>query len=374
MQPQQASPSISTGQGFETAPETMGPPQPERWVSISKNRSVRPEEPPFLGGVLKGASAGRSTLSGGTAARPVRCSYWLEYAIFRTAVAVFAALPLHAALRLGAWVGALFYLLDVRDRRIAMRNLRIAFPEKSVAQRRRILRASCRNLGRVAAEFCHLPALTPESMLQRLRFADRAAWDRAIEQAGRRGAVIVTAHFGNWELLAYAHGLLGHPITLVHRPMHNPLVDAVITDIRSPAGTRSIKKKAAAKEALRALKRHEILVIPSDQNQTLSYGVFVDFFGTSACTTPGVARLAMLTAAPVYPVFLVREDEGAQHRIEILPEVEMASTGDREADIRTNTQRCSAIIEDMIRRHPEQWIWFHKRWKTRPPGEPPVYS
>src|SRR5205814_1100404 len=137
----------------------------------------------------------------------------------------------------------------------------------------------------------------------------------AIARAGQRGAIILTAHFGNWELLAYAHGLLGHPITLVHRPMHNALFDAAITAIRAKAGTRAIKKKAAAKEALRALKRHDVLAIPSDQNQTRSFGIFVNFFGTPACTTPGAARLAMLTGAPVFPAFLVREGESARHRI-----------------------------------------------------------
>jgi len=308
------------------------------------------------------------------AATPVRWSYRAEYAIFRAAFAFFAVLPRSLALCVGAWLGELFYLFDVRDRRIAFFNLAIAFPERSMAERRRILRASCRNLGRVAAEFCHLPQLTPATLPEFVTFADRAAWDRAIAAAEKKGAIIATAHFGNWELLAYAHGLLGHPITLVHRPMHNPIFDRAITDVRQGAGTRAIEKKAAAKEALRALKQHGILVIPSDQNQTIAFGVFVDFFGKPACTTPGAARLAMLTKAPIFPVFLVREDESARHRIEILPAVEMVATGDRDADIRTNTQRCSDIIETMIRRYPEQWIWFHKRWKTRPPGEPRLYT
>jgi KDO2-lipid IV(A) lauroyltransferase len=160
----------------------------------------------------------------------------------------------------------------------------------------------------------------------------------------------------------------------VHRPMHNPVFDRAIDAIRARAGTRAIPKKSAAKEAIRTLRRKEMLVVPSDQNQTRSFGVFVDFFGKPACTTPGAARLAMLTGAPVFPVFLVREGEGPHHRIEVLPEVEMISTGDRQADAVTNTQRCSKIIEDMIRRYPEQWIWFHKRWKTHPPGEPPLYG
>jgi len=303
----------------------------------------------------------------------LRFSYRLEYLAFRFAFALLAAMPLRLALRLGARLGTLWYLVDARNRRIALFNLGIAFPERSDRERRRIFRASCRNLGRVVVEFCHLRRLQPEQLADIVRFADRAAWERAIERAGQTGVIILTAHFGNFELLAYLHGLLGHPVTLVHRPMHNPLFDAAITAIRGAAGTRLIKKKAAAKEALRALKQHAILVIPSDQNQTRSFGVFVDFFGLSACTTPGAVRLGMLTGAPVLPVFLVREDEGPRHRIEVLPEVTLVSTGDREADIRANTQRCTAVIEDMIRRYPEQWIWFHKRWNTRPAGEPRLY-
>ena len=306
-------------------------------------------------------------------AHPPRLRYRLEFAVFRMAFGLFAALPDRLALRVGAWLGELFYLFDARDRRIAMLNLSIAFPEKSVDERRRILRASCRNLGRVAAEFCHLPALDTERLASIVSFEDRAAWEHVIATAAERGAVILTAHFGNWELLAYLHGLLGHPITLVHRPMHNAIFDDAITAIRAKAGTRAIKKKAAAKEAIRALRRHELLVIPSDQNQTHSFGVFVDFFGLPASTTPGAARLAMLTGAPVFPAFLVREGESGRHRVVTLPEVEMLRTDDRAADAVTNTQRCTRVIEDMLRRYPEQWIWFHKRWKTRPKGEPGFY-
>jgi len=302
-----------------------------------------------------------------------RLSYRLEYVGFRFARALLGALPLSLGVRVGAWLGTLWYLVDARSRRIALFNLGIAFPDRSQPSRRRIFRACCRNLGRMVVEFCHLPRLRADHVDDLIHFADRGAWERALARADRSGMIILTAHFGNWELLAYVHGLLGHPITLVHRPMHNPLFDAAITAMRGQAGTRSIKKKAAAKEALRALKQHAILVIPSDQNQTRSFGVFVDFFGLPACTTPGAVRLAMLTGAPILPVFLVRENEGPRHRIEVLPEVELMATGDRDADIRANTQRCSAVVEDMIRRYPEQWIWFHKRWNTRPVGEPRLY-
>jgi Kdo2-lipid IVA lauroyltransferase/acyltransferase len=306
-------------------------------------------------------------------AAAVRWSHRLEFAGFRLAFALFAALPRRIALRAGAWLGELLYFLDARDRCVALFNLGIAFPDRTMQQRRSILRASCRNLGRVAAEFCHLPELSAANVSEVIRFADREAWEHVLDKVATHGAVILTGHLGNTELLTYIHGLLGHPVTLVHHPMSNTLVDRAVNNLRSAVGTRAIPKKTAARAALRTLRAHGILAIPSDQNQTARYGVFVDFFGMTACTTDGVARLARLTGSPVFPVFIVREGESARHRVEVLPEVEMISTGDKEADIRTNTQRCTAIIEDMIRRYPEQWIWFHKRWRTRPAGEDRFY-
>lgn len=293
-------------------------------------------------------------------------TYRLEYAAFRLVFRLLAVVPLPLALRLGGWIGDLLYAVDRPHRRLALRHLRLAFPHAGAADLRRILRLSCRNLGRMAAEVCHFSEIDRESLPRFVTIEPKADWDRAVERARESGAIVLTAHLGNWELLAHAHGVLGHPITLIHRPLRNPLVDDAVTAVRARAGTRAIPKKAAAREAIRTLRRHGIVAIPSDQNQTRRYGVFVDVFGTPASTTPGVARLAMLTGAPVYPVFIVRDGESGRHRIEIQPEVEMVSTGDREADIVANTQRCSRIVEDMIRRHPEQWIWFHKRWKTRP--------
>lgn len=306
------------------------------------------------------------------AARPT-LGQRLELLVFRAAIGCFAALPRRLALRVGAFLGDLFYLLDRRDRRIALHNLAIAFPEKSEAERRGILRTSVRNLGRTAAEICHLATLTPTSVRDYVTVEDPPRWQAALDRARERGTLILTGHFGNWELLAYAHGLLGHPITLVHRPMNNALVDRAITDLRERAGTVSLPKKSAAKAALRALRRHQIVAIPADQNQTRRYGVFADLFGLPASTTPGPARLAMLSGAPVLPVFLVREGESDHHRIVVLPEVELTKTGDREADVVENTRRCNVVFEEMLRRYPEQWIWFHKRWKTRPLGEPRIY-
>jgi len=297
----------------------------------------------------------------------------VEHLGFRLALRLCRAVPLRWSLRLGAMLGALFYLFDFRDRRIALKNLAFAFPDQPAAEHRRLLRATCRNLGRLAFEVAHMPALTRDSLPRYVRVEDPARWAQVVARVRERGAIILTGHYGNWELLAYACGLLGQPVTLIHRRMRNELVDREIAALRGGAGTQFIAKKAAAKEALRRLRAKAMVAIPIDQNQIRSYGVFVDFFGLPACTTTGPARLAMLTGAPIVPVFLVREGESERHRIVILPEVELVRTGDREADIRTNTQRCSAVFEEMVRRHPDHWIWFHKRWKTRPEGEPRIY-
>jgi KDO2-lipid IV(A) lauroyltransferase len=151
------------------------------------------------------------------------------------------------------------------------------------------------------------------------------------------------------------------------------LVEEAIRELRSGSGTRAFAKRAAARAVVQALRHHEIVVIPIDQNQSASLGVFVDFFGRPACTTSGLARLTRLTGAPVYPAFLVRQGDSERHRIVVLPRVDWVATGDDDGDIVANTQRYTKVFEDMLRRHPEQWIWFHKRWRTRPPGEAAFY-
>lgn len=297
----------------------------------------------------------------------------LELIGFRAVLGLISWIPRRIAFRLGAWLGDLLYLLHRRARRVALFNLRLAFPDRSPDEHRAILRESIRNLGRTVVEICHMPELTPETIGRYVSIEDRELWEGLFATAAARGVVVLTGHFGNFELLAYAHGLLGRPITLVHRPMNNALVDRAITDLRALAGTVSLPKKSAAKAALRALHRHQIVAIPADQNQTRRYGVFVDFFGLPACTTPGPARLAMLSGAAVIPVFLLREGASDRHRVIVLPQIELVRSGDRDADVIANTQRCTAVIEDLLRRHPEQWIWFHKRWNTRRKGEPRIY-
>lgn len=297
----------------------------------------------------------------------------IEYGALRGAIALLAVAPLWVAFRIAEAFAFVVWLLDVPHRRIGMTNLAIAFPDKPLAERRRILRRSFLNLGRMAAELAHLPRLTDAQLREMVRFADEAWWAEAVGWERSSGVLVLSGHFGNWELLVYAHGRRGHPVHMVHRAIANPLVDAWLHALRAPAGTHMIRKSGAAQSVLKALRDRALLVLPIDQNSTRNLGVFVDFFGVPASTNAGMARIALRTDAPIVPVFIVRDGAAARHTVHVLPILQAERTGDTEADVVANTQRFTAIFEEMVRRHPEQWLWMHKRWKTRPLGEPRLY-
>jgi KDO2-lipid IV(A) lauroyltransferase len=298
----------------------------------------------------------------------------LAYAALRVAVGTLGALPLRAALRVAEGAALVAYAVDRPHRRIGMRNLGFAFPERSLADRRRILRASFLNLGRMVAELARLPRCSGDELRAMVQFDDEATWRGMVERARDTGALILAGHFGNWELLVYAHGMRGFPVSMVHRTIANPLVDRWMNALRARAGTRLVRKARAATGVLRALHQHELLVLPFDQNSTRGLGVFVDFFGIPASTNAGIARLALRTGAPIVPAFIVREGRAARHRVYVLPAMHAErSRGDLEADVVRVTQQLSNVFESMVRQHPEQWLWVHKRWKTRPSGHPKLY-
>jgi KDO2-lipid IV(A) lauroyltransferase len=297
----------------------------------------------------------------------------LEYAVVRSLTALLAVAPPAIALRLGALIGTLVYLLSWPHRRVGMRNLAIAFPDRPLAERRRILRHSLQNLGRTAVEFVQLPRMSDTELHAAVRFEDEARWAEMVTRERETGALILSGHFGNWELLVYAHGRRGHPVSLVHRGIANPLIDRWLNAIRARAGTRLVRKANAAIGVLRAMRHGELLVLPFDQNSTRGLGVFVPFFGLPASTNSGIARIALRTGAPVVPAFIVRQGRTGRHVVHVLPTLYAEHTGDFEHDVVYNTERFSRVFEDMVRRYPEQWLWVHRRWKTRPPGESRFY-
>jgi KDO2-lipid IV(A) lauroyltransferase len=296
-----------------------------------------------------------------------------EYLALRVVMGLLGALPLSLALRLGELGALLAYVLDVSHRRVGMANLGVAFPERPLRERRRILRRSFLNLGYMAAELAHLPGLSDQQLREMVRFEDEAWWQQAVGWERSTGVLALSGHFGNWELLVFAHGKRGYPVHMVHRAIANPLVDRWLSELRRRAGTRMIRKSAGAGGVLQALHERGLLVLPIDQNSTRGLGVFVDFFGLPASTNSGMARIALRTDAPIVPAFIVREGRSARHRVHVLPILQVERTGDPTEDVRRNTQRFTAVFEEMVRRHPEQWLWMHKRWKTRPPGEPRFY-
>ena len=297
----------------------------------------------------------------------------LVFGVVRAAMGTLAALPLAVALRVAAGVALVAYACAPGLRRVGLTNLAIAFPDRPPAERRRILRTSVANLGRMAAELAHLPRLTDDDLRRMVVFEDEAWWAENIGAPRDTGGLILSGHFGNWELLVFAHGMRGFPVSMVHRAIANPLVDRWLNTLRARAGTRLVRKRHAAGGVLKALHDRELLVLPFDQNSTRGLGVFVDFFGKPASTNSGIARLALRSGAPVVPVFIVREGRSARHRVHVLPIMYVQRSGDLESDVTRITQELSDVFEGMVRRHPEQWLWVHKRWKTRPLGEAKLY-
>jgi Kdo2-lipid IVA lauroyltransferase/acyltransferase len=296
-----------------------------------------------------------------------------EYLVARAIFGFLGMLPLTLALRVGEAVTWMVWLVAVPLRRVGMMNLTIAFPDKPQAERARILRTSMLNLGRMAAELAHLPRLSDGELREMVQFEDEAWLREALTWERPTGVLILSGHFGNWELLVYAQGRRGHPVTMVHRPMRNPLIDRWLNAVRARAGTRLVRKHHAAGEVLRALRQKQLLVLPFDQNSTRGLGVFVDFFGLPASTNAGLARVALRADAPIVPAFIVRQGRSARHVVHLLPIMEAERTGDMQADVFATTARLSAVFEEMVRRFPEQWLWVHKRWKTRPLGELKIY-
>jgi Kdo2-lipid IVA lauroyltransferase/acyltransferase len=296
-----------------------------------------------------------------------------EYLFFLALFALLRALPFPLAFRAGEGIGRLWYWLDVPHRRVGLLNLSFAFPAKPVAERRAILRESFLNLGRLLAEFCHLHTLTPDNVAERVTFADRGQWQQLVSQCKDTGALILGGHFGNWELLAYAHALYGFPVHIIHRRLRNPLIDRLIVRERERCGNKVIHKTTAGLEVFRAIRQRAFVVAAVDQNASGRMGVFVPFFSRPASTSTGLAGLALASNAPVIPAFLVRERGTWRHKITLLPPVEAVRAGNQEDDLRETTARFSALFQQLVEQYPDHWLWIHKRWKRRPEGERPLY-
>ena len=295
----------------------------------------------------------------------------LEYAAAWPFIKILGILPRRAAQAAGIGLAWIVYVFHGRLRRVGMRNLALAFPEKSEAHRARILRGEFASLGRQLAEVCRFPKYTRENVENVVFYDGFENYQRA--RARGKGVLFLTAHFGGWELSAFAHSLYGHPMHIVVRAMDNIYLDRLIQQYRTLHGNRIVEKDDFVRGLLAAMKAGEEVGILMDTNMTPPQGVFVNFFGIPACTASGLARIALRTDAAVVPGFTIWDARLGKYRLRFDPALELIRTDDLDADIVANTQRFTSVIEAYVRTYPEQWLWVHRRWKTRPAGEAPLY-
>lgn len=295
----------------------------------------------------------------------------LEYAPVWLLVRTLGRVPASIARAAGIALAWMVYLLHGRLRRVGVRNLQLAFPEMAASERRRILRTVFSMLGRQLGDFCRFPRYSAANISRLAVYDGFENFERA--QGRGKGVLILTAHFGGWEVSSFMHAIKGHPLHILVRPLDNPYLDRLVTRYRGLGGNRTIPKQDFARAMLAALRAGETVGILMDQNMTPDQGVFVDFFGIPACTSTLTARMALRTDAAVVPAFCLWDAALRRYRVRFEPAMATIRSGNEEADILANTAGYTKIIEEYARRYPEQWLWVHRRWKTRPAGEEPLY-
>jgi Kdo2-lipid IVA lauroyltransferase/acyltransferase len=275
-------------------------------------------------------------------------------------------LPPGWAVRVGKWGGRVAFVVDARHRHVTLTNLKAAFPDLRASQRWALARRAFENVGKTFLEIPGLSRQSREEILSRVRYvgADRNEWARAREVGG---VLLLTGHIGNWELMALAFGWEEEAqLSVVVRPLDNRYFDRWLTRLRTRSGNRIILKRGALRGVHRALREGNLVGLLMDQGATGRDGVFVDFFGHLAGSSAALALLASRFRVPVHPVYIIRDPTGIGNTVHIGPEIPVLRTGRKRSDLRENTQRFQKTLEGIIREHPEQWFWMHRRWKGSP--------
>ena len=287
----------------------------------------------------------------------------IEYVLARAVVKSLEIAPIGVAHRLARVYAGLLDLALPRLRKVALENLAFALPGEDAGK---IVDGVFRSIARLLVSFARFPSIRRENVGQWIRCEGLEHYERAKKEG--RGVLFATAHFGNWELSAFAHALLAEPMNVVVRPLDNPLIDGLVERRRSLSGNRPIFKKDYARAILKALAANEAVGVLIDQNASADTGVFVDFFGVPACAGVGFAKLAARSGAAVIPGFAIWSEEEQRYVLRFYPPAPVSG------DAAHDTQVLQARLESVIREYPDQWLWIHRRWKTRPPGQPSVYS
>jgi len=289
---------------------------------------------------------------------------YLLYLILKGFSLLINLLPESISLWLGRQLGWVAFHLDREHRRVALQNLHIAFGrEKSEREIDSIAKKTFQNLGMTAVEFFRIPSMDVGIFKKRVEVEGLEEALKVLEK--KKGALLLLSHFGNWELMGVMSKVLGNPIMVIAKPVKkNRWVDQWITEVRRGAGLEVISTEKASRKVIRALSQNRVVGILIDQRAKRSGGVWADFFGKKASTTPALAVLAMKTGAPVLPVFMIRNGF-RKHRLWIKEPLELANTGDIKKDVQANTQRINQTLESMIRQYPDQWFWVHRRWERK---------
>jgi KDO2-lipid IV(A) lauroyltransferase len=273
-------------------------------------------------------------------------------------------LPEGFALWVGRQLGNMGYYLDWEHRKVALQNLHVAFgQEKSESEINAIARKTFQHLGMMVIEFFRIPRMDTETFKEKVSIEGLDEALKILEK--KKGALLLIGHFGNWELMGLMSKVIGNPIMVIAKPVKkNRRVDRLITEIRRAAGLEVIPPEKASRKVIKALSQNRVVGILMDQRAKRSEGIWADFFGRKAPTTPGLAVLAMKTRAPVVPVFMIRN--GFQkHRLLIKEPLELVETGNIKKDVEANTQLFNHTLESIIREYPDQWFWVHRRWERK---------
>lgn len=286
----------------------------------------------------------------------------MAYWAFAAVIASLRRTPLPLAHVLARFYVRAFDLSMPRLRKIASRNLSIALPQ---ADSTLMTDGVFRSVARMLVAFSRFPDLQPINIGQWIRYEGLEYFTEAKRRG--RGVLFATAHLGAWELSAFAHALMSEPMNVVVRPLDNPLIDAAVAKYRAASGNTLISKKDAARAILRALQRNEAVGVLIDQNVLPEEGTFVDFFGVKACAGTAFVRIAQKTGAAVIPGYALWSDTEGRYILKFYPLVEFSG------DVHADTQLLNTHLEHVVREYPDQWLWIHRRWKTRPPGEASFY-